>query len=148
MTARPGHAPGIGAALTCGHHTHTDRQFLTCLAAAWGVSVEQLCALLLGLLLSRAEEAVTTQAPAPAPAPFSIPAPRTTPAATPPAEATRKPKPQKQRQKQRQAVVRSLLRRNPYAKGKDARAALADAGWNVSQRTAFDDLRAAKAATR
>jgi hypothetical protein len=157
-----GHATGIGpvfvpnAAPTylCGHHTHTDADYLRCLAAAHRATVPQLRALLLAALLSDAEDlhrnlmddlasdvararqdvmdaihGATDHEPAQLPAPKRVRRPKSPTAATP---------------AQRHPIVRALLRDNPDAGPSDVREALAAAGFHVSASCASNDLRAVR----
>lgn len=44
-----------GPQLSCAHTSHTDAEFMTCLAADWGIGVPELVAIFLALALSYQE---------------------------------------------------------------------------------------------
>lgn len=144
-----GYPTTIGNAVTCGHHTHSDRQFMECLARAWGMTVPQLRVTFLAMLFSDAEHELITPAAA-----SRLPAVRLMTAAelAPETPALAKRDGGKGRRstrtvgtpKQRAPVVQELLRRNPHASGTQVQEALAAAGFHVSSSCAGNDLQAAR----
>lgn len=144
-----GYPTTIGNAVACGHHTHSDRQFMECLARAWGMTVPQLRVTFLAMLFSDAEHEFITPAAA-----SRLPAVRLMTAA----ELAREPAPTKKRDgrknrrisptvgtpAKRAPVVQELLRRNPHASGTQVQEALAAAGFHVSSSCAGNDLQAAR----
>lgn len=144
-----GYPTTIGNAVTCGHHTHSDRQFMECLARAWGMTIPQLRVTFLAMLFSDAEYELITPAGA-----TRLPAMRlmTAPEL---ARGTPSPAPREGRKKRRVSptvgtpakrapVVQELLRRNPHASGTQVQEALAAAGFHVSSSCAGNDLQAAR----
>jgi hypothetical protein len=143
MTGNTGYLTRIGSAVTCGHHTHSDLQFMDCLAEAWGIDRERLALLFLAMLMTKGEhDALEGQAgrlpmvrmmPAPAPAPGARRGP-----------VRRRKSPTAGTAAKRHPIVRALLRDDPHATGRDAQDALARAGYHVSMSCARNDLTAAR----